>query len=175
MTTGRLQIQSFIASIAASLLLLMAAGCGRHSHSDHDHDHGAGAHHHHHEHVAPHGGTVVVLGDEAFHIEFVHDPSGAAMSAYLLDGHMENFTRIAQPSFEVIARSEGQARTLVFRAVAEAATGETVGDTAHFRATDPWLAGDVAFDGVIPAINVRGATFGDVTFTFPGGPEGHRH
>jgi hypothetical protein len=61
----------------------------------HAHDHSA----HQHEHKAPHGGTPVVLGNEAYHLEFVLDPATGKLSAYVLDGEMEKFVRTASPGF----------------------------------------------------------------------------
>ena len=49
----------------------------------------AHAHHHHHhdsEHEAPHGGTLVELGDHAFHAEIVFDEKTHSILIYLLDG-----------------------------------------------------------------------------------------
>src|ERR1035438_8875229 len=57
-------------------------------------------HPHKHEHHPPHGGTPVVLGDEAYHIELVLDASAGTLQAFVLDGELENFIRSAAPSFE---------------------------------------------------------------------------
>ena len=38
-----------------------------------------------HEHHAPHGGTPVVLGDEAYHLELVRDPAKGKLQAFVLD------------------------------------------------------------------------------------------
>src|ERR1022692_4220466 len=50
---------------------------------------------HKHEHHPPHGGTPVVLGDEAYHIELVLDASAGTLQAFVLDGELENFIRSA--------------------------------------------------------------------------------
>src|SRR5476649_997646 len=85
-----------------------------------------------HEHHPPHGGTPVVLGAEIYHLEFVLDPANGQLSAYVLDGEMENFLRIAAPSFEVVATVGGVKQTLFLSAVANYATGEKTGDTSLF-------------------------------------------
>lgn len=124
---------------------------------------------HKHEHHPPHGGTPVVLGEEIYHLELVRDAPGGRLDLYALDGEMENFIRVSAPSFEVIATVGGEKRSLVFRAVASPATGETVGDTSHFEAQADWLKTTPSFDAVLPAINVRGTAFANIAFNFPKG------
>jgi len=122
-----------------------------------------------HEHHPPHGGTPVVLGEEVYHLEFVLDAASDKMQVYVLDGEMENFIRSAAPSFEVVASVQGEKRTLLFKAVADAATGEKVGDTALFEAQADWLKTTKEFDGVLTEIAIRGSTFSGVKFNFPHG------
>ena len=121
-----------------------------------------------HEHKAPHGGTAVELGEEAFHVELVKEDTGK-LSAYVLDGEMENFIRIESPTFEIAATVAGQSQTLVFRAIASTATGETVGNTSHFEAEAPWLKTTPVFDGVLTRLEVKGMVFTAVAFNFPKG------
>ena len=124
---------------------------------------------HKHEHHPPHGGTPVVLGDEIYHIEFVRDAQAGVLQAYVLDGEMENFIRSGTPSMEIDATAKGAARTLVLAAVANPATGETVGDTSLFEAQADWLKSAPEFDGVLRSITIRGTTFTGVKFNFPRG------
>lgn len=126
---------------------------------------------HAHEHNPPHGGTAIVLGEENHHLELVHNPAAGVLTAYVLDGHMENFVRINVPSFEAVARVAGGVRPLTFRAVASAATGETVGDTSQFEAQADWLKTVTRFDGTLKSLTVRGRAFNDVAFRFPEGNE----
>ncbi len=124
---------------------------------------------HRHEHHPPHGGTPVVLGEEAYHLELVRDREAGTLQAFLLDGEMENFVRSAMPSIEIVARAGGAERTLVLLAVANPATGETVGDTSLFQAQADWLRTTPEFDATIKAVTVRGSTFSAVAFNFPKG------
>jgi hypothetical protein len=146
-------------------LTLLAAGCGKSGPAA-----ATAAAPAKHEHKSPHGGTAVELGEEAFHLELVREESGA-LSAYVLDGELENFIRIASPGFEVVATVAGQARPLAFRAVASTATGETVGNTSHFIAEADWLKATPAFDAVLTHLEVRGMAFDRVPFNFPKGNE----
>lgn len=147
---------------------LALAGCGPHEHNhDHDHDgHDHGAHVHSHE--APHGGAPVVLGDEAFHLEFVRDAEAGTLSAYVLDGHMENFVRVTNAA---IALRIQDGEPLALAAIANTATGETVGDTSQFQARAEWLLTTSNFTAIIPAITIRGTTFTNVSFSYPEGNE----
>ncbi len=122
-----------------------------------------------HEHHPPHGGTPVVLGDNAYHVELVLEAGTGKLSAYVLDGDMENFIRSAVPSFEISVLVNGEMKALTLRAVANPATGETVGDSSLFEAQADWLKTTKTFDGVIKSLAIRGTTFTDVDFDFPEG------
>ena len=54
-------------------------------------------------------------------------------------------------------------------AVANAATGETVGDTSQFVAGADWLAGVEAFDAVLPEVSIQGRVYRNVAFKYPKG------
>ncbi len=149
---------------ASALLLVLLAGCSKPADAPK-----ADAVQHKHEHHAPHGGTPVVLGEEIYHVELVLDAATGKLQAFILDGEMENFMRSAAPSFEVAATVNGAPQTLTFRAVADSATGETIGDTALFEAQADWLKATKTFDGTIKSLAIRGTTFTDVKFNFPKG------
>ena len=153
---------------STALLIILAiseTGCSRNSAEP------VGAHAHQHEHKAPHGGTAVVLGNEAYHVELVLDPTTGRLQAYLLDGEMENFVRLSEPSIEINALVEGVSQTLVLLPVANAATGEIAGDTALFEVQARWLRTAKQFDAALKTITIRGTTFTDVKFNFPKGNE----
>jgi hypothetical protein len=89
---------------------------------------------HKHEHHPPHGGAPVELGEEEYHVEMVLDAPAGKLQAFVLDGELENFIRIAQPSLEVDAQISGHDEKLIFQPVANSATGEKVGDTSLYEA-----------------------------------------
>lgn len=142
-----------LAPILSAILLIALAGCSRNESSA-----GAGGH----VHRAPHGGTLVEVGQHAYNIELVRDPAAGKLTAYVLDGHAENFIRIAAPSFDLVAFTGGERRPVTLRAVANSATGETVGDTSQFEGQADWLKNTGEFPGEIPAVNIRGTTFQNV-------------
>jgi hypothetical protein len=149
------------AFLPALILAACAAGCSRPQASPGQPQR--------HEHHPPHGGTPVVLGDEAYHIELVLDARAGTLQAFVLDGEMENFIRCAAPSIEIDADASGVRRTLVLAAVANPATGETVGDTSLFQAQAEWLRTTREFGGVLRSVTIRGTTFTAVEFNFPRG------
>ena len=124
---------------------------------------------HKHEHHPPHHGTPVVLGDEEYHIELVRDGAAGKLQAFVLDGELENFIRIQPESFDIAARISGRDETLTLKAVANSATGETVGDSSLFEAQADWLKTATNFDAAIKEINVRGVSYTNVVFNFPKG------
>jgi hypothetical protein len=142
----------WILALAAAL----AAGCGKNPSGN--------APAHLHEAVPPHGGTPLALNDDC-QIEWVLDAPNHKLQAFFLDGEMENFVRISANSFLVTAGG----KTLFFRAVANNATGETVGDTSLFEAQADWLKTNVSFNGVVQEVTVHDATFKNAHFTFPKG------
>lgn len=125
--------------------------------------------HAHHVHTAPHGGTLVELGEHQFNLEFVRDAAAGTLTAYVLDAHAENFVRVPLRSFELIAIVGRERWPLALTAVGNPATGETAGDTAEFTAQADWLKITATFDAVLPALEIRGAKFADVKFGFPQG------
>lgn len=138
-------------------------GPQRASGSSHDH---AG-----HDHTPPHGGAPVVLGAEAYHVEFVLDADTGRLRAYVLDGHMEQFIRLPAPALEVVLKRPDGPQPLTLAAVANAATGETVGDTSHFAGQTGALRGQTNFQAVLRSITIRGQTFENVAFDYPRGNE----
>jgi len=122
-----------------------------------------------HEHKSPHGGTPVVLGDEAYHVELVRDAAAGKLTAYVLDGEMEEFIRVKAATFEVVATVAGAKQTLTFHAVANAATGETVGNSSQFEAQADWLKTTATFDATLTTLEIKGTTFSAVAFNFPKG------
>jgi hypothetical protein len=148
--------------LSVSLFALAAAlwaGCG----NEQQRDTGST---HLHTAVPPHGGTPMALGDD-YQIEWVLDAAAGKLQAYLLDGEMENFVRIAEPSFDVTAQLPGREEVLHFVAVPNSATGEKVGSTSLFEAQADWLKTNKAFAAVIQDIDVEGTTYTNVPFDFP--------
>lgn len=133
----------------------------------------AGAHHHH---TAPHGGTLVVLGEEFAHVEFVLEEKSGKLTGYVLDSEAEKSVRLSQKTIELkINRlKSGHPITLQLKAAANVLTGETEGDTSQYEGQTDALKGVTDFHAQIASIAVKGQRFTDVGFEFPEGNEsGH--
>jgi len=137
------------------LLVVTFSACGKRAGGG---DHGG------HAHTAPHGGTLVEIGEHIYNVELVRDPAAGKLTAYVLDGHAGNFVRIAAPTIELIATPGGASTPLSLKAVGNPSTGETVGDTSQFEAQAEWLktAGD--FSGTF-TIEIRGTKFERVAYS----------
>ena len=153
-------------------LLLLIIGCGgqyekqQEGHISDEHSHQG----HHHE--PPHGGTVVRLGDELFHLELVKDSHAGLMRCYVMDGHLEHFIRIAQASIEVLVeQQDGKLLTWMFTAVENRATGETLGNSSEFQAPLAALKDQNKFVATIPAVHIQNQRFENISFSFPEGNE----
>lgn len=120
-----------------------------------------------HVHVAPHGGVLVEVGEHRYNVEFLFEAERGVMLAWVLDAHAEDFVRVTQPSFEVTARAGGEIHPLTFKAVGNAMTGETAGDSSQFEAPAEWLRTAPSFHGVVKEITVRGVRFADIAFDYP--------
>jgi hypothetical protein len=122
-----------------------------------------------HEHHPPHGGTLIELGDEAAHIEVVLDRSAGSLTAYVLDGEAEESVRIPQHSLDlVIDGPQAAGRVLQLAARANVLTGETVGDSSEFSATDKTLQTTGRIKGQVSHIQVRGQVFDGIAFEVAG-------
>jgi hypothetical protein len=117
-----------------------------------------------HAHEAPHGGTLVELGQEFGHIEVVLDPATGTMTVYVLDGEAEDAVRVAQSTLalKVTGPIPLAARPLVLAARANVLTGETVGDTSQFVLVDEALKGITTLRATLEHISYKGQDFRDV-------------
>lgn len=162
----RLHLSVLLGALLATLTACQDSATSNREHSDNDHhghDHGHG-----HSHDALHGGKVIVLGEEAFHLEVVHDPASGRLTLYVLDSHMENFVRLSSPTISTSLTVDGAQHTLELAAVAQSATGETVGDTSQFSAQADWLRNAGKISGQIETIEIRGGLFTNIVFNLAG-------
>lgn len=137
----------------------LLAGCGRGPSTA-----PAAADSHEHVHHAPHGGWLVELEHETANLELVLEETTGMLEVYVLDAHAENFVRVAQPSLRLQLRDGAEVRELVLPAVANPATGETVGQTSLFRGQADWLRGRRHLAGVVGEVVVQGRTYRGIEF-----------
>jgi len=80
---------------------------------------------------------------------------------------MEEFVRSPNSSVTIVAKFGGRTQTLVLGAVANPATGETVGDTSLFQGRADWLKTTPSFEGSLVSVTVQKTTFAGIAFKFP--------
>lgn len=130
--------------------------------------------HEHDDHVPPHGGTPVIVADDKFHLELVLDASAGKMQAFVLDGHLEKYVALSETNFLLLAKTDGKEEQLAFHRVAEPTTGKVPEKSSLFEAQGEWLKPIKEFEGRIPTITLNGATFTNISFSFPKGSK-HVH
>jgi hypothetical protein len=162
-----------VACLMTVLLLTVAVGC-RDSSSSHGHSHEGENAHSHDDHAPPHGGTPVVVADDRFHLEFVHDATAGKLQAYVLDGHLEGYVQVPETSFAMIAKAGGKEEQLTFQRATEPASGKVPEKSSLFEAQAEWLKLTKQFEGSIPTITLNGAIFTNISFSFPKGSK-HVH
>lgn len=169
--------------LITGFISLALLGCGDHSHHDHDHhghdhhDHGsqhestAKEHKGHkgHAHVAPHGGCLLVLGQEFAHLELLLDAKSGRLKGYILDGEAVRGVRISQPTLKIMIKTGREDLEVVLKAEENELSGEKVGDSSVFSSTEKNLIGVEHFDAVIPELVIKGTHFHHTSFHYPEG------
>lgn len=125
-----------------------------------------------HVHQAPRGGVLLELGPHGsgHNLELLQNPEGK-FEVYVLDAHAENHVRISQPFLELsLIDANGSASPLVLQAIADAATGETLGNTALFR-SEPSISDLLPLRGEILSIAIGSKTYTAQPFEFSGNPQ----
>ena len=145
----------------AILIFLLVVGCTEHQHDDSCRSHGGL-----HVHKALLGGQLMALGEHGsgYNLELLIDEKNH-FSVYILDAHAENFIRIEQESLQVDL-SDGNTTSLILHAVADSATGETVGNTSHFK-TKGTVEKFLPLNGIIEMIEIGSKQYSEIEFAFP--------
>jgi len=162
------------------ILIAAFAGCQQDSGSAADEPTKEHAQHHDdsdraHHHVAPHGGTLVAVGEHYANLEFLLDKNTGELNAWVFDGCAENPIRITDSVIECVLTIEDKPSTLVLSAQANELTGETVGNSSQFAATLDQLQGAQKFAISIPSLTIKGQTLEDISFSYPDNGGGEEH
>lgn len=135
-------------------------------------DHAAHAHPEH----GPHGGELVELGKEAFHLELTHSDDGIAM--YVLDGSATKSVAIEAEKLVVSLKHDGEVKSFNLPASPEVGNSEEAdaeGKTSRFvsdqEELDEWL--DAGAEGAV-VIEIEGKSYtGKISHDHD--HEGHDH
>ena len=147
------------------LIFLLVVGCTEHQHDESCRSHGGL-----HVHEPLLGGQLMALGEHGsgYNLELLIDEKNR-FSVYILDAHAENFVRIEQ-EFLQVDLSDGNKTSLALDAVADSATGETVGNTSHFQ-TKETVEKILPLKGLIQMIEIGSKQYSAIEFFFPNDPQ----
>ena len=145
----------------AILIALFVLGCAEHQHDESCESHGGL-----HVHKALLGGQLMALGEHGsgYNLELLIDEKNR-FSVYILDAHAENFVRIQQESLQVHLSDENKT-SLTLGAVADSATGETIGNTSHFQTTES-IDHLLPLEASIKLIEIGSKQYSAIEFFFP--------
>jgi hypothetical protein len=145
----------------AILIALFVLGC-----AEHQHDESCGSHGGLHVHEPLLGGQLMALGEHGsgYNLELLIDENNH-FSVYILDAHAENFVRIEQESLQMNLSDENTT-SLILHAVADSATGETIGNTSHFQSKET-VEKFLPIEGVIQMIEIGSKQYSEIDFAFP--------
>lgn len=145
-------------TLAALVLYTLTACEKKDDHASHEH-----TEEHKHVHTAPHGGTLVEIGEHSYNLELLREATTGKLTAWILDGHAENFVRIKTQTLELVAMPGGKFTPLTLQAVANPSTGENIGDTSQFEVQADWLKTAANFSGIF-TVEIKGTKFEKVEF-----------
>jgi len=100
---------------------------------------------HDHPSKGPHGGPLIELGKEEYHVEMIHDDAAGVVTFYVLDGKAQKAVPI--PAVEVIVNLKHDGKPEQFKIPAQADTKDPAGNSSRFVSTDKELAEDLDHAG----------------------------
>jgi hypothetical protein len=100
---------------------------------------------HDHPTKGPHGGGLIELGNEEYHVEMIHDDAAGTVTFYVLDGSAKKAVPIAATEVTVNLKHDGKPEQ--FKVPAAADTGDPTGKSSRFTSNDKELAEDLDKEG----------------------------
>lgn len=125
---------------------------------------------HVHPTEGPHHGGLIELGKEDYHAELVHDDDTDTVTIHILDSSATKAVPISAKQLILNLRVNGKPRQ--FALPAQPQTGEAVGSTSVFAATDKELCTLLDSHGVFGRLNVD---IGGKTYVGRVGGHSHAH
>ena len=110
----------------------------------------ATAENHEHSHEGPHHGSLIELGQEEFHAEFVHDAN--SVTIYVLD----STAKLSVPidASEVLINLVHDGKPEQFALVAAPDTNDPNGKSSRYSSNDAALVGHIDNDSVHPKLSL---------------------
>jgi len=118
------------------------ADVGHDDHDDHEgHDDDEGHDDHGHPSEGPHHGSLIELGGEEYHAEFVHDEEGGTVTIYILDGAAKESVAIDATEIAINLKHDGKGEQ--FKLAASPDAGDPEGKSSRFVSNDKELGEDL--------------------------------
>ena len=167
---------SLVSGVALSLLIGCGGGDDFQEFSPSDikpADPGAHDHHHHHDedHEAPHGGTLVALGDHQYHAEIAWDEQAKTITVYVLDGEAEKAVPISAGEIILAIGTGDNVQKHTFAAKPQEGDGD--GKSSRFVSADKDLFGTFHDDD--STTGQIDLTIGETTYAVRVAHEEHDH
>ncbi|MBA4016285.1 MAG: hypothetical protein C0483_03770 [Pirellula sp.] len=132
-------------ALASLTGVLMVVGCGPASPPKGHSGSSSAQAEHAHPSEGPHGGHLIELGDEQYHVELIHDDKAGEVTFYILDSSAKKAVPIDAVELVVNLKHGGKAEQ--FKIAAKPESGETAGTSSRFFSADKELAGDLDAEG----------------------------
>jgi len=100
---------------------------------------------HNHPAKGPHGGSLIELGKEEYHVEMLHDDATHTVTFYVLDASATKAVPI--DATEVVVNLKHGGKPEQFKVAAKADTTDLAGKSSRFVSTDKELAEDLDAEG----------------------------
>ena len=123
-----------------------------------------------HHHEAPHGGTMIELGDHFANLELVLNDKKGELHAWFHDAHAENAVRLPNPRIPLaVSLKDGTRFDVALEPVENVLTGEAAGNTSQFSARDERLQGLTEFECFLTPLTIKGRQLQPFRFSYPSG------
>jgi hypothetical protein len=120
--------------VTIATVVLLAVGCN----SDPPKPAGGKPSEHEHASAGPHGGDLIELGDETYHVELIHDDRAGEVTFYVLDGTAKKTVPIDAADVTVNLKLAGGPKQ--FQVAAKADSADPAGKSSRFFSADKELA-----------------------------------
>jgi hypothetical protein len=111
---------------------------------------GSAASVHNHPTKGPHGGSLIELGKEEYHVEMLHDDAAGTVTFHVLDSSATKMVPIDATEIVVNLKHGGKAEQ--FKVAAKADPTDPAGKSSRFISTDKELAEDLEAEGADPEL-----------------------
>ena len=131
---------------------------------------------HAHPDEGPHGGSLIVFGDEKYHAELVNDEKAGTVTIYILDGAAKKAVAIEAAEITINLKHDGNAEQ--FKLAAKADAGDPEGKSSRFFSDEKELAEDLDHEGAEPqlVVDIEGNQYrGKIAHDHDHDHAGHKH